>query len=184
MEPECIYHVFNRAVGNDILFRFSTDYSDWLNGMMEYLVPISEIYAFNLLPNHYHLLLKLKPFIDHKKFSREINRFQSQYARQYNRFYNRKGGLFIRPFGRKQVKTDSQLAWIIWYIHRNPLHHNITNDWENYQYSSFLHYTKTSSDLVTTPFVIDFFGGFENMYKHHLLQAEEFKQQYSCLIRE
>ncbi len=184
LEPGMFYHVFNRALGTEPLFRFSTDYLDWTNALEEYLLPVAEIHAYNLLPNHFHLMIRLKDSSTHEIFSKEINRLQSQYARHYNRKYGRMGGLFHRPFGRKIIKDDAQLAWLLWYIHRNPLHHNITDDWDKYPYSSYPHYLNNASTLVTTEFLIAFFGGIDHLLKHHQMLASDFKNHFGILTGE
>ncbi|HEY8396924.1 MAG TPA: hypothetical protein VIK80_03220 [Flavihumibacter sp.] len=184
VEPERFYHVYNRAVGKESMFRSRTDYLEFMNRMKEFVLPVAEIHAFNLLPNHFHFMLKPLSTTTPDLMSRELNRLQSTYAKFFNRKNDRKGGLMQRPFGRKAVKDDGQLTWLLWYIHRNPLHHHITNQWETYPYSSYPHYFQESSEFVTTSYMLEYFGGLANLKAHHQQHAEAFEQQYSALTGE
>jgi putative transposase len=156
VEPERFYHVYNRAVGKESMFRSRTDYLEFMNRMKEFVLPVAEIHAFILLPNHFHFMLKF-----------------------FNRKNDRKGGLMQRPFGRKAVKDDGQLTWLLWYIHRNPMHHHITNQWETYPYSSYPHYFQESSEFVTTSYMLEYFGGLANLKAHHQQHAEAFATVFS-----
>lgn len=61
LQPNTIYHIFNHANGDDNLFRSQENYQFFLNKMAYHLSPFVEIYAYCLMPNHFHLLLKIKP---------------------------------------------------------------------------------------------------------------------------
>jgi REP element-mobilizing transposase RayT len=60
LEPGLTYHIFNHAVGNDKLFIDDKNYSFFLGKVQQWILPVCDIYAFCLMPNHFHLLLKIK----------------------------------------------------------------------------------------------------------------------------
>ena len=60
LEPGCFYHVYNRGNNGDNLFYNQENYKFFLRKYDEYLSPLVETYAFCLLPNHFHLLIRVK----------------------------------------------------------------------------------------------------------------------------
>jgi putative transposase len=170
MEKGHIYHICSRAVGNEQIFRQEEDYHCFLGVIGEKLLPLSEIYAYVLLSNHYHLMLKV--LADPLPVAKAMGEIGGSHAKWYNHKYKRKGGLFISPYKRRDVSADADLAWTPWYIYRNPLHHGITKDWRGYKWSSFQAYASGKPSRLNTSFLLDFFGGLDKMIAHHALNAE------------
>ena len=54
------YHVFNRGVNRENIFLQERNYSHFLKLYIHYIDPITETFAFCLLRNHFHLLLRVK----------------------------------------------------------------------------------------------------------------------------
>jgi REP element-mobilizing transposase RayT len=167
------YHVYNRAVGNELLFHTDNDYLKWIDCIKKYILPLSEIHAYCLLPNHYHLLLKIHDTCDGILFSKNMADAANSYAKWFNLIHKRKGSLFMRPFKRIQVTDNNYLLWCLWYIHRNPMHHHYTKNWDEWKYSSYSAYLSGKPSLITTSFMIDVFGGLDVLIKHHSIQAGE-----------
>jgi REP element-mobilizing transposase RayT len=184
IQPGLFYHICNRAVGNELLFQKHSDYKNWLEDMSRIILPVSDLHAFCLMSNHYHLLVKTKESMEVNQFSFAINKLQSIHAKRYNYQYSRKGSLFISPFNRIAIYSDAQLAWAFWYIHRNPLHHGITENWQDYPYSSFKHYQNNQTGFLTTDYMLDFFGGLNYMNHHHSLLAESYSHQFKAFSLE
>ena len=102
MQPDRFYHYFNRANGNENLFREEKNYQYFLQLLRKYIPPVADVYSYCLLPNHFHLVLKTK---DERELPEEIrtgkrlirhpfsNLFNS-YAKSFNKTYNRRGSLF------------------------------------------------------------------------------------------
>jgi len=55
-----MYHIFNKAVKNNLLFRTKGNYEFFLKRYDFYLSDLLETYCFCLLPNHFHLLVEIK----------------------------------------------------------------------------------------------------------------------------
>lgn len=68
------------------------------------------------------------------------------YSKAVNKQMRRRGALFHRPFKRKVVSKHLYLKWLIWYIHRNPVHHGVQKDFRSYAWSS---YRSLLSDRIT-----------------------------------
>lgn len=166
-----IYHIYNRAVGDEYLFREDKHYVSFLNRIEKYLLPNIHLWCYCLMPNHFHLLAEIKEDSTGEGVSKNISDCCNSYTKWFNLVTHRKGSLFMRPFKRDLIKDDAHLAWIIWYIHRNPIHHGFAKELDEWKYSSYKSITfpntKTASDRV-----LKFFGGVENFFGFHNTQLK------------
>jgi REP element-mobilizing transposase RayT len=60
-EQETYYHVFNHAIGKENLFHTTENYYYFLKKYVQYISPVIDTLAYCLMPNHFHLLIKVKP---------------------------------------------------------------------------------------------------------------------------
>jgi len=58
--PGATYHVFNYAVGRDLFFISEDNYWFFLRKIKKWLLPIADFYAYSLILNHFHLVLRIK----------------------------------------------------------------------------------------------------------------------------
>ena len=133
IEPDFTYHIYNRANGDELLFRNQDNYRFFLEKAKTYLAPIAEFYTYCLMPNHFHFLLRFKSEKElqenlagfqnlqglDKLPAQILSNFLNGYAKAYNKIYNRKGSLFMRNAGRVKVQTDEYLKELIKYIQSN-----------------------------------------------------------------
>ena len=63
------FHIYNHAIGNENLFREEKNYNFFIKKYIKYIVPHTETYAYCLMPNHFHLLLKVNN--EYEKFSQK-----------------------------------------------------------------------------------------------------------------
>jgi REP element-mobilizing transposase RayT len=54
------YHIYNHGVGERDLFRDANNYEYFLGLYDKYISPIADTYAWVLMPNHFHLLVRIK----------------------------------------------------------------------------------------------------------------------------
>ena len=59
-EEEGLYHVYNRANGNEKLFLLDHNYRFFLKKYEEYISPFVDTFCYCLMPNHFHFLIKIK----------------------------------------------------------------------------------------------------------------------------
>jgi REP element-mobilizing transposase RayT len=77
----------------------------------------TRIYAWCLLPNHFHLLLRT----GHAPISRVMRRVLTGYAGAFNRRHRRAGHLFQNRFKSVLVEEDPYFLQLVRYIHLNPI---------------------------------------------------------------
>lgn len=58
--PDTYYHVYNHAVGDSNLYREAENYRFFMQKYAEYITPLCATYAYNLMPNHFHIVLKVR----------------------------------------------------------------------------------------------------------------------------
>ncbi|TAJ11979.1 hypothetical protein DMA11_14860 [Marinilabiliaceae bacterium JC017] len=60
------YHIYNRGINSTHLFDNEADYKHFLKLFERYIDPIAEIYAWVLMPNHFHALIRMRDNICYK----------------------------------------------------------------------------------------------------------------------
>jgi putative transposase len=110
-----------------------------------------DIYAYCLMPNHFHLLIREKT---DGGISRFMQKLTTAYTMYFNMRYQRTGALFQGTYKASWVGNDRYLLYLISYIHLNPVK-LIEPEWKNvgisdknkvlrylrsYRYSSFIDY--------------------------------------------
>jgi REP element-mobilizing transposase RayT len=172
LAPDTYYHIFNRGINKEILFKEKRNYNYFLNKYLKFISPIAKTYAFCLLKNHFHFLIctrseeTLKKFIPEEKdysseqiISLQFSHLFNSYAQAINKRFSRTGGLFETPFRRIEINEEHYLIQLIAYIHLNPLKHGFTKDYVNYLYSSYQLLLAGKSKILETNTVMNWFGG-------------------------
>ena len=58
--PNQSYHIFNHANGFENIFTEDENYRFFLDKYKLYILPIAETYAYCLMPNHFHLVVRMR----------------------------------------------------------------------------------------------------------------------------
>ncbi|MDQ3845945.1 MAG: hypothetical protein M3342_18340 [Bacteroidota bacterium] len=184
--PEYSYHIFSHAIGEEKLFRSNENYSFFLNRFSRHVVPVADTFAWCLLPNHFHFLIRIKSieiikqhFLE-KKTNKEFHpegvsdflmeRFSNwlnSYTKAFNKMYNRKGALFMDCLCRVEIKTDAQLRGTVFYIHKNPVHHGLCTTMETWQWSSYHKYFHNKPNTEAAKEMLEWFGGWQGFIQYH-----------------
>jgi REP element-mobilizing transposase RayT len=172
---ECghVYHVYNCGNNGEDIFKERRNYVLFLDLMKHHLLPAVDIYAYCLLRNHFHLLIKIK-YADeiadeklckkpHLAFSHMLN----AYTQSVNKSVKRKGSLFQEHLRRKRVIDENYLIQLVVYIHLNPVKHGFSNSPEDYLYSSYKAMISDKKTLLNRAVVLDYFGDRENFIYWH-----------------
>lgn len=197
-----IYHVVSRSVGQIPVFQNKRDYSrilkvidfyryfhprlrfsfynrlpreekeKFLNDLRNKSETLVEIFAFCLMPNHLHFLVKQIREAGIPIFMRNL---QDSYARYFNTKYQRIGSLFQSMFKAVRIETDEQLLHVSRYIHLNPVTSYLIEleNLDDYPLSSFAEYTKRQSlEFVSPSFILGFFKNLEEYHRFVVDQAD------------
>ncbi len=177
-----VYHIYNRGVNKMPIFRTQENYQYFLKLYFERVGPMVDTYAWCLMRNHFHFMVRVKSrteivqqlsailepdrligFNPSKQFS---NLFVA-YARAFNNQEKRKGTLFERPFCRKEVDTLKYLRELVVYIHRNPVHHGFVSQPKEYEWSSFHNYFSVKPSGIQRDLVLSWFDSSINFKAYH-----------------
>ena len=60
LEHETYYHIYNRGINGETLFREPDNYRHFLRLYDKYIEPVADTFAWCLMPNHFHLLVQIK----------------------------------------------------------------------------------------------------------------------------
>ena len=152
------YHILSR--GNEQKDIFYDDKDRYL--FLEAIGEMSErfeidIFAYVLLGNHYHILLRT----NRTNLSKSMQWLGVTYTRRFNIRHDRVGHLFQGRFKSIIVQNNAYLMRLSCYIHRNPLRAGIIDRLADYRWSSYKAYAyghKAPKWLVTKPIWSQFQG--------------------------
>ena len=173
ISPAIIYHIFNRGNNRENLFIEERNYLYFLLLLEKYIAPIAEIYAYCLLGNHFHLLVRILSLTGLKALGissppfRNFSNFFNAYAKSFNHAFARTGSLFQHPFRRVPVQSDAQFLHTVRYIHHNPLKHGFVDDFRDWPYSSYEDLLSTKESFLEKDAVLGYFGGREEFVRFH-----------------
>ncbi|HSY61275.1 MAG TPA: hypothetical protein VK796_05330, partial [Cytophaga sp.] len=71
LSPETVYHVYTHANGFENIFNSDENFHYFLKKYAQYIHPIAETYAYCLMPNHIHFMIKVRSEAEVMKFLRE-----------------------------------------------------------------------------------------------------------------
>jgi putative transposase len=169
MIPGRYYHVYNRGNNKERLFFGVDDYKVFLNKYFHYLGPVADTYAYCLLPNHFHFLIRIRE--NQGEFglntSNQLRKLLISYARRININRKRYGCLLTRNYRRVEIDSDQYLRNMILYIHFNPVKHGIESNFVIYPYSTFKEFFTDRSSPIKKEEVIDWFDGYGEFFNLH-----------------
>lgn len=182
IEEGYFYHIYNRGNNSEKIFFSEENYAYFLKLLTKYIFPIADIYAYCLLNNHFHILVRIKEKneieINKLKFStvekpkevsasRQFSHFLNAYSQAVNKKYARTGSLFEKRFERKRISDDHYLRQVILYINTNPLKHNLVEKPEDYKWSSYNSHISNAKTKLKRKEVIELFDDVENFVLCH-----------------
>lgn len=150
-----IYHVMLRGINKQNIFFCEEDFVRMMTIIRD--IPFEKekttgkvltnsvctIYAYCILDNHLHLLIKEGD----KSISDIMKVIEERYALYYNKKYERVGHLFQSRFPSEAVNDSAYFYTLLRYIHRNPVKALEAKYPEDYPYSSWNEYVGSKSNL-------------------------------------
>ena len=128
-----IYHTMLRGINHQLIFKESEDFTKFLSILSE-VKKLSgfTLYAYCLMGNHVHLLLKEGK----EPIAQIFKRIGARYVFWFNWKYGRSGHLFQDRFKSEPVETDDYFITVLLYIYQNPVKAGICKRPQDYVWSS------------------------------------------------
>ena len=161
-----IYHIILRGINRQNIFEDEEDCIKFLETIAVYKQKCGfQIYAYCLMGNHLHLLIKE----GNEELGLVFRRIGASYVYWYNWKYKRSGHLFQDRYKSEAVEDENYLLTVIRYIHQNPLKAKIVEDIAKYRWSSYSEYID-GNKICDTDYVLKIFS------ENNLLALEKFKK--------
>ena len=142
-----VYHIVLRGINKQTIFYDDEDREVFLNRMkLAKKETPCEIYAFCLMSNHIHMLVREKQTTIGKVYMKLL----SSYVYWYNRKYERIGNLFQDRYKSEPIEADSHLLCCLRYIHQNPVKAGMVKEVGDYAWSSHELYMNGKESFVDT----------------------------------
>lgn len=127
------YHVFNRGINKQQIFLSDTDYSFFLKKLNDLKKKYDHsIYAFCLMPNHFHLSIQTRKI----PISKILSSLSTSYSMYFNRTYSHFGPVFQNRFKSILIESNSYFLKLSQYIYLNPVKAGLVSDPTLYKFSS------------------------------------------------
>ncbi|OUL64247.1 transposase [Flavobacterium sp. AJR] len=161
------YHIYNRGNNKEDIFIEEKNYNYFLEKVKKYILPIADIYAYCLLKNHFHIVLRIKDESNLSEKSKEkihlpFSNLFNAYSKSINKAYNRTGSLFQEHLQRNRIEDEVYLKQLIIYVHLNPLKHKFTEYFDSYLHSSYRSYLSEKLTSIDRESILELFDGLDN----------------------
>jgi putative transposase len=198
-EEAGIYHIYNCTNNRERLFITDENCYFFLQRYFKYISPFAETYAYNLLPNHFHFICRIrsaeaitqylnalddadrlkieKAFLNNPEtlFSElieaQFHRFFTSYSMAFNKMFKRRGNLFQRAFKRMRIKTDAQFLQTLVYVHANAVKHKLVKSLTAHPFTSYHEYLSNTPGNLNKAYAFDLLGGKERFIQFHETQT-------------
>lgn len=184
-----IYHIYNKGINGADLFVEARHYYKFLWLYEKHITPVADTFAWCLLRNHFHLLVRckdkkqlqadaafgktLQPGFDSQILVLRFSALFNAYAQSFNYSTERTGGLFHTPFKRKTVHDPEYFKSLVFYIHNNPVKHGFCERVQEYPWSSYSSVISFTPTFLQKEKVIGWFHGKANFVSFHQEQTAE-----------
>lgn len=205
LQPNSSYHIFNHANGFENIFIEDENYRFFLDKYNQYILPIAETYAYCLLPNHFHLVVRIRRrevleevFRNFKStnfskvqnfgkvevtnnmieyyISKQFANLFSCYTQSFNKVNKRRGSLFLKNFRREPIEDKAYFMNAVIYTHRNPVHHAFCDRYTDWSYTSFCEIKERNSQIIEVDKLLRMFGGRDSFIDLHEQSANKFRE--------
>lgn len=173
LEKGNYYHIYNKGINGTNIFNSNENKTFFLSQLSKYLIDKISIFAFCLMDNHFHFVVRLKE--EEKIVTQAFSNFFNSYAKAFNKENNRTGSLFEKHFKRIKLENEEYLRNLITYVHLNPTHH-LNINFEEYKFSSYQSFLSKKETKIERIEVLNLFEGIDNFIFYH--------RQKSCYLTE
>ena len=158
--PGTLHHVIIRGIEKRRIVDDNADRKMFVERVGELsLISQSSIYAWALMTNHAHMLLKSGP----DGLSSFMRKLLTGYAVNYNRRHHRHGHLFQNRYKSIVVEEDTYFKELVRYIHLNPLRAKIVTSLAQLGHYEWCGHSAILGNCENTwqdtDYVLEWFGG-------------------------
>jgi REP element-mobilizing transposase RayT len=167
--PGARHHVMNRGARREPIFTDDASCALFLSVVADLPARFGIIvHAYALMPNHFHLLLETP----RGNLSRAMQYLTGEYVLLLNQRATWDGPLFKGRFRNRVVETDAYWAYLLLYLHLNPLRAHLVTKLDDARWTSHATYTGASPrpDWLTTDELLAAHGGVTG-YREALVAA-------------
>jgi REP element-mobilizing transposase RayT len=123
--PGILHHIIARGIERTKIFLTDADRADFLARLGDLALETeTPIYAWCLIPNHFHILIRSGA----APLSTVMRRLLTGYAVHFNRKHRRSGHLFQNRFKSIAVEEEPYFLELLRYIHLNPVRAGLVGD--------------------------------------------------------
>ncbi len=122
-----LHHIIGRGIDRTSIFRTDQDREDFVKRLAD-LSMAGEfiVYAWSLMPNHFHLLLRT----GRQSISKSMRKLLTGYVVNFNLRHKRYGHLFQNRYKSIICEDDPYVLELTRYIHLNPLRARVVGSFE------------------------------------------------------
>ncbi len=176
--PGALLHIMVRGIERRNIFRDNKDRDNFVERLGTIIKETSTFcYAWSLLSNHIHLLLKTGDY----PIATVMRRLLTGYAVTFNRRYKRHGHLFQNRYKSILCQEDVYFIELVRYIHLNPLRADLVKDYEGLEKYKYCGHGvilgSKSNGWQNIDYVLGYFGSerksAQNQYKKYVYEGIE-----------
>ena len=181
-----VYHVYSRTIAKEACFseRHPEHAQQFLSYIKRNLAHYVDFYAYALIPNHFHFIIRVRPEENIPKaiIAKEQTKISERYLageisystflidqfkrslQSFSMFYNRKtgrtGSLWQKRFKRIQLVHPARIVYGIAYVHHNEIHHLKKSGYGLWKWSSYKALLSNRPTLISRASCLD-------LFRHH-----------------
>lgn len=166
---DLIYHVFARGNNRENIFFVTEDFQRFYHNLVRFRDSLNfTLYAYCLLPNHFHLLLRSGKV----PLSKIMQVLMTAYTMYINKKHGRVGHVFQGRFKSIVVEKETYLLELLRYIHLNPVKAGLVDKADQYPWSSYIKYLTPGEEdfLVETKEIMSMFSEDSHRQKRLLIE--------------
>ncbi len=157
--PGVLHHVMGRGIEKRKIFLSDEDREDFVSRLADLVSnQAMKIYAWALLPNHFHLLCKTQ----NRPLASSMRKLLTGYVVNFNRRHKRQGHLFQNRYKSIVCQEENYLRELVRYIHLNLLRAGLVKDLQELNRSPWSGHSvltrETKREWQDVGYVLSFFG--------------------------
>lgn len=172
-----LYHIVMRGINRQTIFEDEKDCEKFIETLQKYKGSCGyELYAYCLMSNHLHLLLKE----GREPLEQVMRRICGSYVYWYNRKYDRIGNLFQDRYKSEPVENEAYFLVVLRYIFQNPVKAGMVVTVEDYKWSNYKEYI-IKNRMTDVNFVFDIFNKNRELATKSFIEFIKKQNEDTCM---